>query len=132
MREIKKTPSTSHIAEEKNNFINESINFNIPKSNGYKITIRLSILLIDTLKNIVISNKAGGNFEYTNVSDLIRNALEAYKNGMTLIVQRAKDEKKETSFRVSKELKDFYCSLPENTKSEIIERAVHTYIKHKL
>lgn len=132
MREIKKTPYTSHIAEEKNNFINESINLNISKSNGYKITVRLSILLIDTLKNIVISNKAGGNFEYTNVSDLIRNALEAYKNGMTLIVQRTKDEKKETSFRVSKELKDFYCSLPENTKSEIIERAVHTYIKHKL
>lgn len=132
MREIKKISSTSRTAENKNNFTNEPSAFNTSKSNGYKITVRLSILLIDTLKNIIISNKAGGNFEYTNVSDLIRNALESYKNGMTLIVQRTKDEKKETSFRVSKELKDFYCSLPENTKSEIIERAVNTYIKHKL
>ena len=132
MREIKKNSSVSQIIEEKSNFTNEASAFNTSKSNGYKITVRLSILLIDTLKNIIISNKAGGNFEYTNVSDLIRNALEAYKNGMTLIVQRTKDEKKETSFRVSKELKDFYSNLPENTKSEIIERAVHTYIKHKL
>jgi hypothetical protein len=132
MREIKKISSISRTIEEKSDFTNESSTFNTSKSNGYKITVRLSILLIDTLKNIIISNKAGGNFEYTNVSDLIRNALEAYKNGMTLIVQRTKDEKKETSFRVSKELKNFYCSLPENTKSEIIERAVHTYIKHKL
>ena len=132
MREIKKISSVSNTTEEKNNLTNVSETFNTSKSNGYKITVRLSILLIDTLKNIIISNKAGGNFEYTNVSDLIRNALEAYKNGMTLIVQRTKDEKKETSFRISKELKDFYCNLPENTKSEIIERAVHTYIKHKL
>ena len=132
MREIKKISSVSNTTEEKNNLNNVSETFNTSKSNGYKITVRLSILLIDTLKNIIISNKAGGNFEYTNVSDLIRNALEAYKDGMTLIVQRTKDEKKETSFRVSKELKDFYCSLPENTKSEIIERATNTYIKHKL
>lgn len=132
MREIKKIPSISQKIEEKNDFIKESSTFIPSQSNGYKITIRLSGLLIDTLKNIIISNKAGGNFEYTNVSDLIRNALEAYKNGMTLIVQRARDEKKETSFRVSKELKAFYCNLPENAKSEIIERAVNTYIKHKL
>ena len=58
-------------------------------------------MLIDTLKNIIISNKVGGNFQYTNASDLIRNALDAYKNGMTVISQQAKDRKKETSFRVT-------------------------------
>lgn len=132
MREITKVSSTSQTIEYKNNCTKKPIAFNTSKSNGYKITVRLSILLIDTLKNIITSNKAGGNFEYTNVSDLIRNALEAYKNGMMLIVQRTKDEKKETSCRVSKELKDFYCTLPKNTKSEIIERAVNTYIKYQL
>ena len=131
MREIKKLPFSSI---EKTNplFVGELDTFGASKVNGYKITVRLSTMLIDTLRNIVTSNKTGGNFEYTNVSDLLRKSLEAYKNGMSLIVQRTKDEKKETSFRVSKELKEFYLSLPENAKSEIIERAAYTYIKHKI
>jgi len=131
MREIKKAPSTS-ITGNKTNFLGEFCDFDASKLNRYKITVRLSALLIDTLKNIIISNKAGGNFEYTNVSDLLRRSLEAYKYGMSLIAQRTKDEKKETSFRVSKELKEFYLSLPENAKSEIIERAASTYINHKI
>jgi Arc/MetJ-type ribon-helix-helix transcriptional regulator len=131
MREIKKLPFSSI---EKTNplFVGELDTFGASKVNGYKITVRLSTMLIDILRNIITSNKTGGNFEYTNVSDLLRKSLEAYKNGMSLIVQRTKDEKKETSFRVSKELKEFYLSLPENAKSEIIERAAYTYIKHKI
>jgi len=131
MREIKKSPFSSI---EKTNplFVEEVDTFGAPKVNRYKITVRLSTMLIDTLRNIITSNKTGGNFEYTNVSDLLRKSLEAYKNGMSLIAQRTKDEKKETSFRVSKELKEFYLSLPENAKSEIIERAAYTYIKHKI
>lgn len=131
MREIKKLPFSSI---EKTNplFVGELDTFGASKVNGYKITVRLSTMLIDTLRNIITSNKTGGNFQYTNVSDLLRKSLEAYKNGMSLIVQRTKDEKKETSFRVSKELKEFYLSLPENVKSEIIERAAYTYIKHKI
>lgn len=131
MREIKKISATQKV-EDNGDTIAKYNAFNALKSNKYKITVRLSMLLIDTLKNIIISNKAGGNFEYTNVSDLMRNALDAYKNGMILTVQRAKDEKKETSFKVTQELKDFYSNLPQNAKSEIIERAVNTYIKHRL
>jgi hypothetical protein len=102
MREIKKSPFSSI---EKTNplFVGELDTFGASKVNGYKITVRLSTMLIDTLRNIITSNKTGGNFEYTNVSDLLRKSLEAYKNGMSLIAQRTKDEKKETSFRVSKE-----------------------------
>lgn len=131
MREIKKSPFSS-IEKTSHLFVGELDTFDAPKVNGYKITVRLSTMLIDTLRNIITSNKTGGNFEYTNVSDLLRKSLEAYKNGMSLIAQRTKDEKKETSFRVSKELKEFYLSLPENAKSEIIERAAYTYIKHKI
>lgn len=131
MREIKKLPFSS-IEKANPLFVGELDTFGASKVNGYKITVRLSTMLIDTLRNIITSNKTGGNFQYTNVSDLLRKSLEAYKNGMSLIVQRTKDEKKETSFRVSKELKEFYLSLPENAKSEIIERAAYTYIKHKI
>ena len=52
MREIKKNSSVSQIIEEKSNFTNEASAFNTSKSNGYKITVRLSILLIDTLNRI--------------------------------------------------------------------------------
>jgi hypothetical protein len=131
MREIKKA-SSRLITKNDTTFVKDYCTLNAPHLNEFKITVRLSKTLIDTLKNIIISNKVGGNFEYTNVSDLLRRSLEAYKNGMPLIAQRTKDYKKETSFRVSKELKNFYSSFPENTKSEIIERAAHTYIKHKI
>ena len=132
MRDIKKISSISTREEKQTNFTNEFSSSGNTKENEYKITIRLSEMLINTLKNIIASNKAGGNFEYTNVSDLLRRALEAYKDGMSLIVQREKDKKIETSFRVSKELKDFYLNIQNNTKSEIIERAVNTFIKHKM
>ncbi len=138
MREIKKNPSVSIKSENTERGITDtSVNPYSPQTkqiNEYehKITVRISSLLLDSLKNIINSNKAGGNFEYTNVSDLIRKALEAYKNGMALVAQRSKDQKRETSFRVSNDLRDFYQSLPENTKAEIIERAVSTYIKSKI
>lgn len=131
MREIKKIPPATKVSNKSNSVVTHNVSNDI-QLNSCKITVRISILLIDKLKNIVISNKSGGNFEYTNASDFMRNALNAYKNGMTLIAQRTNDDKKETSFRVSKELKDFYCNLPQNAKSEIIERAINTYIKHKL
>lgn len=136
MREIIKTPLVSAIMAMKNqdNPYKEATAAVASSAiqNEHKITVRISALLLDSLKNIITSNKAGSNFDYTNVSDLIRKALEAYKDGMTLIVQRAKDQKRETSFRASQELKDFYLSLPDNTKSEIMERAISTYIKHRI
>lgn len=136
MREIKRVPSVPIKPEKtEQSTTNSLVNPYSPQTKNeyeYKITVRISSLLLDSLKNIINSNKAGGNFEYTNVSDLIRKALEAYKNGMTLVAQRSKDQKKETSFRVSSELRDFYQSLSENTKAEIIERAVSTYIKNKI
>jgi hypothetical protein len=132
MRSIKKTSSISVIENNETNIKNDVASLGDTNENEYKITVRLSAALIDTLKNIITSNKAGGDFEYINVSDLLRKSLTAYKNGMSLIVQRTKDQKKETSFRATKELKDFYTNLPNNTKSEIIERAVNTFIKHKM
>ena len=136
MREIRKIPSVSIKHENVERCITEtSVNPYSPQmkqTNEHKITVRISSLLLDSLKNIITSNKAGGNFEYTNVSDLIRKALESYKDGMVLVAQRPNDQKRETSFRVSNELRDFYQSLPDNNKSEIMERAISTYIKHKI
>lgn len=137
MREIKKASSAPTKIDIEHGITKTPVNSDSSKEKSaseyeHKITVRISSLLLDSLKNIITSNKAGGNFEYTNVSDLIRRALEAYKEGMTLIVQRTKDQKRETSFRVPEELRDFYQSLPDNAKSEIMERAVATFIKHRM
>lgn len=138
MREITKAPSASIKVETKHGVTETSKihpnSFDERQVGDYehKITVRISALILDSLKNIISSNKAGGNFEYTNVSDLIRKALEAYKDGMALVAQRTKDQKRETSFRASRELREFYQHLPDNTKSEIIERAVSTFIKHRI
>ncbi|MCC8417266.1 MAG: hypothetical protein LN588_01840 [Rickettsia endosymbiont of Bryobia graminum] len=99
---------------------------------NYKITTRINNLLLNTLKNIVLSDRTGGHYKYTSISDIIRSALEAYKNGMDLMVQREQGQYQETSFKVSQELKDFYMALPHNAKTEILERAILTYIKYKL
>lgn len=88
--------------------------------------------LLNQLKNIIISNKAAGNYQYTSVSDLLRNALVAHKNGMTLTAHDIKESTKNKltySLRVPQELYDFYLTFPQNVKSEIFERAVRTYIK---
>jgi Holliday junction resolvasome RuvABC ATP-dependent DNA helicase subunit len=131
MREIKKSV----------NLTNNTMICNHNLSNGHlkkisynsKITTRINNRLLDTLKNIVISDKLGGNYKYVTISDIIRNALEAYKNGMSLISQHERiGLYQETSFRVSDELKNFYMTLPNNAKNEILERSIITYIQHKL
>lgn len=131
MREIKKIVSSANNAVICNKNLSDG---NFKKlSYNYKITTRINNLLLDTLKNIVISDRIGGNYKYVTISDIIRSALEAYKNGMSLIAQREDGGLyQETSFRVSHELKNFYMTLPNNAKTEILERSIITYIKHKL
>lgn len=121
MREIHKV--THH-------FIDDKVVHNDIPTHYEKITLRLNVLVLNILKNIISSNKAGGNYQYVNISDIVRNALEAYKNGMQLTTQRNSGVYKETSCRVPKELKDFYLSLPNNVKTEIIDRSITTYINN--
>ena len=87
---------------------NELYSLSNSKENEHKITVRLSAILIDTLKNIIASNKAGGNFEYTNVSDLLRKALEG-------IVKLTNDEYKKAlilNFRQQEDLEQLHSKFP--------------------
>ncbi|MCZ6902001.1 MAG: hypothetical protein O7C62_05055 [Rickettsia endosymbiont of Ixodes persulcatus] len=70
MREIHKV--THH-------FIDDKVVHNDIPTHYEKITLRLNVLVLNILKNIISSNKAGGNYQYVNISDIVRNALEAYK-----------------------------------------------------
>jgi predicted DNA binding CopG/RHH family protein len=117
MREFKKIKT----------FVTNDIN-NYDDSNKL-ITLRLSKSLVQTIKNIVISSKAGNDFRYSNVSHLIRSALEAYKNGMSLWANPIHDKKQNINLQISRELYNFYSSLPQGSRHEICERAINSYIK---
>lgn len=123
MREIHKST---------NNYTDDQVVHNNIHTHYEKITLRLNVLVLNILKNIIISNKAGGDYQYVNISDIVRNALEAYKNGMQLTTQRNSGSYKETSCRIPKELKDFYLSLPNKVKTEIVDRSITTYINNHI
>lgn len=115
--------------EEDDISIEHKIN-NKSKFDNNSVSIRLSVFLIEKLKNIVASNKAGGDFKYTSVGHIIRSAIKAYQNGMTLRTQSSNDKKRDINVKMaSNELRDFYFSLPQGVKSEICERAISTYIR---
>jgi predicted DNA binding CopG/RHH family protein len=106
--------------------INDTNNY---EDNNKKITLRLSKSLIQTIKNIVISSKAGNDFRHNSVSHLIRNALEGYKNGtVKLWSNPIIDKKQPITIEIPKELFGFYSSLPRGSRHEICEKVINSYI----
>jgi hypothetical protein len=94
------------------------------------IQIQVNTLLYDTLQNMVNVSITGQDFSFTSVTDFIRAALEAYKNGMKLIEQDQPGDRKQTSMRVTKELHEFYKTIPNRLKRTVLERAIRTFIKN--
>ena len=102
------------------------------KSYTHLITIQCNTLLYTTLQNIIESMHTGGDFTYTSVTDIIREALIAYKEEMKLTETVVAGAKKQTSIRVDESLYQFYKGLPDQMRTKIIERAIRTFIKEKL
>jgi hypothetical protein len=98
-----------------------------------KIYFRCDTFLIDKVKNTLTSQHLAGNYEYPNVSCFFRSALHAYQHGMPLTYQReSNNPKKEISFRLTEELMTFYNSLPMNSRTEIMERALGSFYFREL
>lgn len=93
-----------------------------------KIYFRCDTFLLDRIKNTLASQHLAGNYQYPNLSYFFRSALHAYQHGMPLIYQRElNNPKQEISFRLTEELMTFYQSLPLNSKTEIMERALGSF-----
>ena len=93
-----------------------------------KIYFRCDTFLLDKIKNALASQHLAGNYEYPTLSYFFRSALYAYQKGMPLTYQRElNNPKKEVSFRLTEELMAFYNSLPMNSRTEIMERALGSY-----
>ena len=96
----------------------------------HSITLQCNALLYTTLQNTVKALHAGNDFSYTSVTDIIREALKAYKEGMELTEMEQSGKKKQTSIRVHTSLYKFYKSLPNQLRTKIIEKAIRSYIKN--
>jgi len=98
------------------------------ENGGKKITFRCDIFLLEKVKNTLTSQHLAGNYQYPNLSTLIRLALQAYQEGMPLTYQRETNyPKKEISFRLTDELLSFYQTLSPYTKTLILERSLGSY-----
>ena len=96
-----------------------------------KLSFRCDTFLIDKIKNTLASQHLAGNYQFPNLSYFFRSALHAYQKGMPLTYQREfNNPRKEISFRLTEELMTFYNSLPLNSRTEIMERALGSYFYH--
>jgi len=93
-----------------------------------KLSFRCDTFLIYKIKNTLASQHLAGNYQFPNLSYFFRSALHAYQKGMPLTYQREPNSpRKEISFRLTEELMTFYNSLPLNSRTEIMERALGSF-----
>ncbi len=97
-----------------------------------EITIRFDRMLYEQLQNSLAASHVVGDFSYVSVSDVIRAAMRAYQDGMELTELAPSGNKKGYTLRIDAELRAFYDTLPNRLKSQIIERAVRSYMKEKM
>lgn len=97
----------------------------------YMIAIRCNSMLYNTIQNMLTASHASQDFTYTSVTDFVRRALEAYRDGMVLTELDEKGEKMFTTMRVDRVTRDFYRSLPDRMRVKILERAIRTFLKQQ-
>ena len=95
-------------------------------SSSYSRQIRINIHLFDTLQNAVNSAISGGNYRYGSAADFIREALKDYAETKQLLLNVEKGVRKLMSLRLDEDLKNFWDSLPNRQKPNILERAIRT------
>ena len=96
------------------------------------ITTQFNTLLYTTIQNMLESAHAAQDFTFTSVSDVIRASLQAYEGGMQLTELVEKGPKKTLTLRLDSSLRDFYDTLPNRMKTQILERSVRTFLKTKV
>lgn len=95
-------------------------------SSSHSRQIRINIHLFDTLQNAVNSAISGGNYRYGSAADFMREALKDYAETKQLLLNVEKGVRKLMSLRLDENLKNFWDSLPNRQKPNILERAIRT------
>ncbi|WNE40882.1 MAG: hypothetical protein mread185_000339 [Mycoplasmataceae bacterium] len=101
----------------------------INPNNKITITWRCPNLLLTRAKNSLVSKKNSGNYSLANFSDLVRQSLLAYQQGMKLTEPRDDNSpRKVIAVCLDQELFNFYNSLPAGNRSAILERVLASYL----
>ena len=100
---------------------------------GKKITFACDAYLLEKVKNALQSQHLAGSYQHASLSQVFRQALQAYQQGLPLTYQRQPNHpRQEISLRLDPELTTFYYSLPPYAKTSILERALGTYCQKYL
>lgn len=97
----------------------------------HSLSIRCNTLLYTTIQSWLATAHTAQDFTYTSVADVIRGALESYRQGMQLTELDEVGEYKQTTIRVTKTQAEFYKKLPSQMRRKILERAIRTFIKNQ-
>lgn len=93
------------------------------------ISINLPAILVARGQGAIVSRKTVGDFTLTSLSDLIRQSLVAYQQGLSLAGSRIESsETKKVNVMLNEDLFSFYQSLPPKSRWEIIERSLISYL----
>jgi hypothetical protein len=95
------------------------------------INVRYNTILYNTLQHMLRSSQAGQDFTFASVADVIRAALQAYRDGMVLSELDQGGPKTQTTLRVGRDLWQFYEGFPDRMRSKILERVIRTFVKEQ-
>lgn len=95
------------------------------------LSIRCNAVLYSALQKWLSNAHIAGDFTYTSVADVIRQALESHRQGMLLTELDESGKYKLTTIRVTKTQGQFYKKLPSQMKRQILDRAIKTYLKQE-
>ena len=95
-------------------------------SSSHSRQIRINTHLFDTLQNAINSAISGGNYRYGSAAEFMREALKDYAETKQLLLNVEKGIRKLMSLRLDEDLKNFWDSLPNGQRSNILERAIRT------
>jgi hypothetical protein len=95
------------------------------------LSIRCNTLLYTKIQNWLTSAHTAQDFTYTSVADVIRAAIEAYRNGLKLTELDEVGTYKQTTIRVTQTQAEFYQQLPSQMRRKILERAIRTFMKNQ-
>ena len=96
------------------------------------ILVRCNAPLYETIRNMISASHTAQDFTFTSVTDFIRSALEAYRDGMELTELDETGAKTTTTVRVDRATKQFHASLPDRLRSRLAERAIRTFLKRQM
>ena len=129
----KTTPTTKTENQKSEKIVNQNTTQPDTTQPNYtqSLSIRCNTLLYTTIQNWLAVAHTAQDFTYTSVADVIRAALEAYRNGLQLTELDEPGDYKQTTIRVTKAQAEFYRKLPSQMRRKILERAIRTFIKNQ-